>query len=65
MPIEIRELHIKVNVTSAPGPQAGSGAQKGVGGKGADPEAQRANEDELVSRCVEQVLELLRDRDER
>jgi Family of unknown function (DUF5908) len=58
MPIEIKELHIRVSVSppaggkpaGAPGPAAG-----------ADGDAHQA----LVAECVEQVLQILRDRKER
>jgi hypothetical protein len=58
MPIEIRELHIRVSVSppvdgrpaGAPGPAAG-----------AEGDGRQA----LVAECVEQVLQVLRDRRER
>ena len=61
MPIEIRELHIKMNVT----PSAGASGGAAAGATAAEGEAQRASEEELVTRCVEQVMELLRNRRER
>ena len=58
MPIEIRELHIRVSVNApagsrpagAPGPAAGAGD---------------AARETLIAECVEQVLEILRDGRER
>ena len=64
MPIEIRELHIKVAVTSS---QAGETS----GGGGADPggSSQRdsggINKEELVAACVEKVMEILQNKTER
>jgi hypothetical protein len=59
MPIEIRELHIRVAV-SAPsdGAPAGTPAAGAAAGGEADPEA-------LVAECVEQVLRILQNRMER
>ena len=58
MPIEIKELHIRVTVTPPTGgPPAGApGAAPGAAG-----DARKA----LVSECVEQVLQVLHDRKER
>ena len=58
MPIEIRELYIRVSVT----PPAG-GAPAGAPGRdhGAAGDAHQA----LVAECVEQVLQVLHDRKER
>lgn len=58
MPIEIKELYIRVSVTPpAPGTPAGApGAAPGAAG-----DARKA----LVSECVEQVLQVLGDRKER
>lgn len=59
MPIEIKELHIRVAVT----PPAG-GAPAGAPGPSATPGGDEARR-ELVAECVEQVLQVLRDRKER
>jgi hypothetical protein len=58
VPIEIKELHIRVEVSAQPGPQqaVSSGAPAVV--PGADLEA-------VVAVCVEQVMQVLRDRRER
>jgi hypothetical protein len=64
MPIEIRELHIKMNVTAA-GSGSGGASPPAAGGAGAEADAQRLADDVLVTRCVEQVMDLLRNRTER
>ena len=57
MPIEIKELHIRVAVnTSQSGPPTG-GATAVTGGGG--------DKDALVAECVEQVLQILQDKSER
>jgi hypothetical protein len=63
MPIEIRELHIRMNVTAGPSGQGSADQPAAAGGRGA--EAQRAAADDLVTRCVEQVMDLLRNKAER
>jgi len=59
MPIEIRELHIRVSVGEtgkpAAGQQAGPAAEDGG----------NAGKDAIVAECVEQVMEILRSRKER
>jgi hypothetical protein len=65
MPIEIRELHIKMNVTAHGGGAGGANPPAAAGGAGANAEAQRVADDALVTRCVEQVMDLLRNRTER
>lgn len=52
MPIEIRELVIKASVSSE------EGSKKG-GGKGA------TNQSDIVQQCVDQVLEVLKDKTDR
>ncbi|WP_148212913.1 DUF5908 family protein [Citrifermentans bemidjiense] len=52
MPIEIKELHIKVAVNSAPHPG---------GGRASEGESR----DALVAECVEQVLQILQNKAER
>lgn len=60
MPIEIRELHIRVSVTAPAGGGAPAGAP--VRSAGTDDAAAR---EALVADCVERVLEVLHDRKER
>ncbi|GAB3027943.1 DUF5908 family protein [Spirosoma pulveris] len=60
MPIEIRELHIRVtvNAPAAEGGASSPSAPPAGGGGSADKEA-------LVAECVEQVLQILREKQER
>ena len=61
MPIEIKELHIKVTVTA---PQTGGQqAQQSAGQSPGDTAA--ANKDAVVAECVEQVLQILQAKNER
>ncbi len=65
MPIEIKELHIRVAVNTAgdkrqSGPSEGGGSVA-RGGPALDETVQNA----LVAECVEQVLEILQQKDER
>jgi hypothetical protein len=62
MPIEIRELHIKVSVTSLDSVQATSGST--LSGKGAA-HTGASNKEEIVAACVEKVLEILQNKTER
>lgn len=61
MPLEIRELHIKVNV----------GGQAGVDGGGAQGPVQKSPKEEgedkerLLAQCVDEVMQVLRNRKER
>ena len=52
MPIEIKELHIKVSLTASP-PPSGAGAGDGDA------------KDAIVAECVEQVLQILQNKAER
>ena len=59
MPIEIRELNIRVSVNQSPAEQdsnAGGGGAKGGGG---------GDKDEIIAECVEQILEILKNKNER
>lgn len=58
MPIEIRELHIRVSVNAPAG-------SRPAGAPGAAPGAQDEAHEALVAECVEQVLEILREGRER
>jgi hypothetical protein len=62
MPIEIKELHIRVSV-NAPQGQPSAGGQPAAtpaGGGGQD-----NDKDAIVAECVEQVLEILQNKAER
>lgn len=61
MPVEIRELHIRLNVAASP---AGPAAPQPAGGA-KDKEGRRGAVDDLVARCVEEVMEVLRSKEER
>jgi hypothetical protein len=59
MPIEIRELHIRVAVNSEPGKQ-------GAAQPGAPSDAgSHAEQDAVVAMCVEQVMQILQSKKER
>lgn len=59
MPVEIRELHIRVAVTT---PASGAPASAPSSGGGPDTDAAR---EALVAECVEQVLRILEQKGER
>jgi hypothetical protein len=63
MPIEIKELNIRVAVSGTPPPSA----QRVQGGKPGQEghEAHGVGRDEIVADCVEQVFQLLQARKER
>lgn len=62
MPIEIRELHIKVAVTGGAGAGGTPGGAAPAGGAdAAGDQAQQA----IVAQCVEQVLRILQNKTER
>jgi hypothetical protein len=56
MPVEIKELHIRVAVNAAAGKPAPAGQARPAAG---------ADKDALVSECVEQVLHILYAKKER
>ncbi len=58
MPIEIKELHIRVTVNATEG--ALSERQPVSGGKSSDSDRQA-----IIAECVEQVLEILQNKSER
>jgi len=62
MPIEIRELHIKVSVTTSQAGQSAQGA--GSSGSGSNDSAGN-NKEEIVAACVEKVMEILHNKTER
>jgi 2,3-bisphosphoglycerate-independent phosphoglycerate mutase len=57
MPLEIRELHIKVNVNQ---PQQAS--QESASGEGDDAEKKK---DALINQCIEEVMDILKNKKER
>ena len=63
MPIEIKELHIRVAVNPPPagqpagGTTAGNSSNSAIGNEG--------DKDALVAECVEQVLQILQNKMER
>ena len=61
MPIEIRELNIRVSVNQSPAEQGSSGGGSGGaqgGGGGAD-------KDQIIAECVDQIMEILKNKNER
>lgn len=62
MPVEIKELHIRVTVSGEPA-EAGRPGPAGQAARGGG--AAGAGRDEIVAECVEQVFRLLQARKER
>ena len=62
MPIEIKELHIRVSVNPPPGesPTGGQPVAPPAGGGGPD-----GDKEAIIAECVEQVLEILQNKAER
>lgn len=60
MPIEIKELHIRVTVDAPPqhAPVAKPGAQRPI-------DENSDEKDAMIAECVEQVLQILHDKQER
>lgn len=58
MPIEIRELNIKVSVSH-------NQEEQGSAPSAGSPASAMPDKDELISECVEQVMELLKLKNER
>jgi len=64
MPIEIKELHIRVAINaSAEGQTAANALAAGQSGKTTGTDG--GERDALVAECVEQVLEILKNKTER
>lgn len=63
MPIEIKELHIRVEVNAPPAGQPASGA--GAAPEGRAGSSGAGEKDALVAECVEQVLQILQSKTER
>lgn len=61
MPIEIKELHIKVAVSPPPA------ADKPARPEASEPSpcAEMADREQIVSDCVEQILQILKEKSER
>ena len=59
MPVEIRELHIRVAVNSEPAKQSAPAKSASVGG------GNSADKDAIVAACVEQVLQIIQSKKER
>lgn len=57
MPVEIKELHIKAVINQEGNQQSGNAASTTP--------TSSANTDKLVAECVEKVLEILKQRNER
>ncbi|MGY6275629.1 DUF5908 family protein [Methylomonas sp. MgM2] len=60
MPIEIKELHIRVTVNAAP-EQATAKKTAGAAQEGED----NGGKDAIVAECIEQVLQILQNKRER
>ncbi len=60
MPVEIKELHIKVTVNTQQQSKTSESPGKSAGGS--EPGAGR---EEIVAECVEKVLEIIRNKKER
>jgi len=61
MPIEIRELSIKTYVNETP-PHETAGGNTGSAGGG---KLSQGDKDCIIAACVEQVVQMLKDREER
>jgi hypothetical protein len=57
MPIEIKELHIRVTVNTSPGGAPAARSEDAAGGDEA--------KERIVAECVEQVLQILQNKMER
>jgi hypothetical protein len=58
MPLEIKELHIKVTVNQPAGAQPASSGAAGIVNKGDEKE-------ELIGQCVDEIMQILSDKKER
>ena len=63
MPIEIRELHIKVSVTSPQQTDQPATTNQSSGGSAG--EAKGNDREKIVASCVEKVMEILQNKSER
>ena len=62
MPIEIRELHIRVNVTPPATRQEGAAATTSQAGENSTSAKEKQ---EIIAECVEQVMKMLKNQKER
>jgi len=62
MPIEIKELHIRVLINTAPTGQRSKGTTSAVGNGSIGDDSVK---DAIVSECVEQVLQVIKNKAER
>ena len=62
MPIEIKELHIKVNVTPPEPPNGAGSTAASPGGSGG---LSAKVKQEIIAECVEQVMKILENKKER
>jgi Family of unknown function (DUF5908) len=60
MPIEIKELHIKVTVNASQGGTPTASAQTADSGA-----APATDKDDIVAECVEQVMQIIKEKMER
>jgi len=63
MPIEIKELHIRVAVNTSPSGQSSGGYL--AAGTANESEGNSGGTDSIVAECVEQVLQVLKNKLER
>jgi hypothetical protein len=63
MPIEIRELHIKAVIDSG-GKKASANSETGAGNETSET-GNGINQEQLIDLCVEKVLEILKEKEER
>lgn len=59
MPIEIKELNIRINVNQS------QAEQNSPAGEGKAPGQAPPDKDEIIAECIEQVMELLKHKTER
>jgi hypothetical protein len=62
MPIEIRELHIKAVIDAGGGKKSDSPGQTGLK---TGEQGEGGNIEQIIDLCVEKVLEILKDKQER
>lgn len=65
MPIEIKELHIRVAVNASPSGQPAGARGRAGGGTAATGADDERGRDQIVAACIEQVLTILESRKER